>query len=62
MISYLAFVLRGMGEQQEAEGQALVLAALRILQDCPSMAISARKVGSISTSPTTILISVNRIL
>ena len=44
MISYLAFVLRGMGDHQDAEGQALVLAALRILQDCPSMAIAARKV------------------
>ena len=44
MISYLAFVLRGMGDQHDNEGQALVLAALRILQDCPSMAISARKV------------------
>lgn len=44
MVSYLAFVLRGFGDQFESEGETLILAALRILQDCPAMAISARKV------------------
>ncbi|KAH9951586.1 hypothetical protein B0H21DRAFT_818036 [Amylocystis lapponica] len=43
MVSYLAFVLRGLGEQYESEGETLLLSALRILQDCPANAIPARK-------------------
>ncbi|KAI0921097.1 hypothetical protein AcW2_006184 [Taiwanofungus camphoratus] len=43
VLSYLAYVLRGLGEQYDSEGETLILAALRILQDCPSMAVVARK-------------------
>ncbi|KAL4241981.1 DNA Damage Response and Repair Kinase [Abortiporus biennis] len=43
MISCLAYVLRALGDQVEKEGETLVLTALRILQDCPSNAATARK-------------------
>jgi hypothetical protein len=44
MVSYLAYVLRGLGEQSEAYGEALVLTALRLCQDCPAHSLSARRV------------------
>ncbi|EMD40733.1 hypothetical protein CERSUDRAFT_111311 [Gelatoporia subvermispora B] len=43
MLSFLAFVLRGLGEQYDAEGERMMVTSLRILQDCPSMAVHARK-------------------
>jgi transformation/transcription domain-associated protein len=45
MVSYLAYVLRGLGEQSEAYGEALVLTALRLCQDCPAHSLSARRVS-----------------
>lgn len=45
MVSYLAYVLRGLGEQTEAYGEALVLTSLRLCQDCPAHALSARRVS-----------------
>ncbi|OCH94107.1 atypical/PIKK/TRRAP protein kinase [Obba rivulosa] len=43
MLSFLAFVLRGLGEQYDSEGERMMVTSLRILQDCPSMAVHARK-------------------
>ncbi|KAL6299677.1 atypical/PIKK/TRRAP protein kinase [Sparassis latifolia] len=48
VISYSAYVLRALGEQYQSEGEMsegeiLILAALRVLQDCPAMALTARK-------------------
>jgi transformation/transcription domain-associated protein len=45
MVSYLAYVLRGLNEQSEAYGEALVLTALRLCQDCPAHSLSARRVS-----------------
>ncbi|KAI0638186.1 atypical/PIKK/TRRAP protein kinase [Trametes polyzona] len=39
----VVFVVRGLPEQYDAEGEKLVLTMLRLFQDCPAMAISARK-------------------
>lgn len=44
VISSSLYLLRGLPEQYEAEGEKLALALLRLFQDCPAMAISARKV------------------
>lgn len=44
MLSYLAYVMRFSGEVSDAYGETLVLAALRLLQDCPANGISLRKV------------------
>lgn len=44
MLSYLAFVMRVLGETDESYGQTLTLSALRMLQDCPTNGISLRKV------------------
>ncbi|KAI0832419.1 atypical/PIKK/TRRAP protein kinase [Trametes gibbosa] len=41
--SSLVFIVRGMPEQYDAEGEKLVLMMLRLFQDCPAMAINARK-------------------
>ncbi|KAF9057606.1 hypothetical protein BJ165DRAFT_1520972 [Panaeolus papilionaceus] len=43
MLSYLAYVMRFSGEVSDAYGETLVLAALRLLQDCPANGISLRK-------------------
>jgi transformation/transcription domain-associated protein len=45
MLSYLAFVMRVLGETDESYGQTLILSALRMLQDCPTNGISLRKVS-----------------
>lgn len=45
MVSAVAFLLRCLTEtQHDTEGDKLVLSSLRILQDCPPMAITPRKV------------------
>jgi transformation/transcription domain-associated protein len=44
MLSYLAFVMRVLGETDESYGETLILSALRMLQDCPTNGISLRKV------------------
>ncbi|KAI0352960.1 atypical/PIKK/TRRAP protein kinase [Trametes cingulata] len=41
--SSLVFMVRGLPEQYDAEGEKLVLMMLRLFQDCPAMAINARK-------------------
>ncbi|KAI0053544.1 FAT-domain-containing protein [Auriscalpium vulgare] len=43
MVSYLAYILRGSGEQYESYGDTLLLASLRLLQDIPANAIAARR-------------------
>ncbi|EJF61235.1 atypical/PIKK/TRRAP protein kinase [Dichomitus squalens LYAD-421 SS1] len=43
VISSSLYLLRALPEQYEAEGEKLTLALLRLFQDCPAMAISARK-------------------
>ena len=45
LVSYLTFTLRGMGEQFETFGEALVLTSLRLCQDCPPNAILSRRVS-----------------
>ena len=45
LVSYLTFTLRGMGEQFETFGEALVLTSLRLCQDCPPNAIISRRVS-----------------
>jgi len=44
MLSYVAYVLRGLGDQPESHGDSLLLAALRLLQDIPAHDISSRRV------------------
>ena len=44
MVSYLAYGMRMSGEQFDSYGPPMILAALRILQDCPAHAINIRKV------------------
>jgi transformation/transcription domain-associated protein len=44
MVSYLAYIVRALGEQNDSYGDTLVLSSLRILQDCPANAIAARRV------------------
>jgi hypothetical protein len=52
MLSYIAYVLRGLGDQHESHGDSLLLASLRLLQDIPAHDISSRRVRtSVSTSP-----------
>ncbi|KAI6035416.1 hypothetical protein F5J12DRAFT_25544 [Pisolithus orientalis] len=43
MVSYVAYVIRGFGEQFESFGERLILSALRLLQDLPANSIQARK-------------------
>ncbi|KAI0068843.1 FAT-domain-containing protein [Artomyces pyxidatus] len=43
MVSYLAYILRGLGEQYHSYGNTLLLASLRLLQDIPANAIPARR-------------------
>ncbi|KII95163.1 hypothetical protein PLICRDRAFT_693420 [Plicaturopsis crispa FD-325 SS-3] len=43
MVSYLAYVMRGLGEPYQHYGDTLIVASLRILQDCPANAISSRR-------------------
>ncbi|KAG1820144.1 uncharacterized protein BJ212DRAFT_1266107 [Suillus subaureus] len=43
MVSYVAYVMRGFGEQFDSFGERLILAALRLMQDLPSNGIQARK-------------------
>ncbi|KAJ8698457.1 transcription-associated protein 1 [Pleurotus ostreatus] len=43
MVSYLAYGMRMSGEQFDSYGPPMILAALRILQDCPAHAINIRK-------------------
>ncbi|RPD67165.1 atypical/PIKK/TRRAP protein kinase [Lentinus tigrinus ALCF2SS1-7] len=43
VISSTLYLIRGMPEPYDAEGEKLALALLRLFQDCPAMAISARK-------------------
>jgi transformation/transcription domain-associated protein len=44
MVSYIAYVMRGLGEQFDSQGETLIQASLRIMQDCPANAIASRKV------------------
>lgn len=46
MITYTLYALRGQGEQPDARGETLILAALRVMQDCPGNAIGSRRVCS----------------
>ena len=48
MVSYIAYVMRGLGEQFDSQGETLILASLRIMQDCPANAIASRKVCLLS--------------
>ena len=51
MLSYIAYVLRGLGDQHESHGDSLLLASLRLLQDIPAHDISSRRVRTcVSTS------------
>ncbi|KAI6047148.1 hypothetical protein EDC04DRAFT_2864285 [Pisolithus marmoratus] len=43
MVSYVAYVIRGFGEQFDSFGERLILSALRLLQDLPANSIQARK-------------------
>ncbi|KAI0268276.1 hypothetical protein BC834DRAFT_968481 [Gloeopeniophorella convolvens] len=43
MLSYIAYVLRGLGEQHESHGDSLLIASLRLLQDIPAHDISSRR-------------------
>jgi len=43
MVSYVAYIIRGFGEQFDSFGERLILAALRLLQDLPANSIQARK-------------------
>jgi hypothetical protein len=45
MVSYLAFITRALGDTPSVYGDPLVLASLRLLQDCPENAITVRRVG-----------------
>ncbi|KDQ64542.1 hypothetical protein JAAARDRAFT_28186 [Jaapia argillacea MUCL 33604] len=42
-ISYLAYVLRSIPEQYDTYGETVIIAALRLLQDCPSTSMTARR-------------------
>jgi len=44
MLSYVAYVLRGLGDQHESHGDSLLLASLRLLQDIPAHDIASRRV------------------
>lgn len=44
MISYLAYINKGVSDPATGWGQALILAAMRLLQDLPSHSITSRKV------------------
>jgi transformation/transcription domain-associated protein len=48
MLSYVAYVLRGLGDQHESHGDSLLLASLRLLQDIPAHDISSRRVRTYS--------------
>lgn len=50
MLSYLAYVMRFTGDQDDAYGETLILSALRILQDCPANGIALRKVFMFETN------------
>ncbi|KAG9317678.1 hypothetical protein JVU11DRAFT_1890 [Chiua virens] len=43
MVSYVAYIIRGFGEQFDSFGERLILSALRLLQDLPANGIQARK-------------------
>ncbi|KAH9045426.1 hypothetical protein EDB85DRAFT_2130014 [Lactarius pseudohatsudake] len=43
MLSYIAYVLRSLGDQHESHGDSLLLASLRLLQDIPAHDISSRR-------------------
>ncbi|KAI0284236.1 FAT domain-containing protein [Russula aff. rugulosa BPL654] len=43
MLSYVAYVLRSLGDQHESHGDSLLLASLRLLQDIPAHDISSRR-------------------
>ncbi|THH10763.1 hypothetical protein EW146_g8270 [Bondarzewia mesenterica] len=43
MVSYLAYILRGLGDQYDIYGDTLLLSSLRLLQDIPAAAIVARR-------------------
>ena len=47
MVSYVAYIMRGIGEQFDSFGERLILVALRLMQDLPSNGIQARKVGCV---------------
>lgn len=44
LVSSTLYLVRGLPEQFDAEGEKLALTLPRLFQDCPAMAISARKV------------------
>lgn len=44
MVSYIAYIMRGLGEKYDPQGEILILASLRIMQDCPANAIASRRV------------------
>ncbi|KAF9222005.1 FAT-domain-containing protein [Gyrodon lividus] len=43
MVSYVAYIIRGFGEQFDSFGERLILSAVRLLQDLPANGIQARK-------------------
>ncbi|KAF9224621.1 FAT-domain-containing protein [Gyrodon lividus] len=43
MVSYVAYIIRGFGEQFDSFGERLILSALRLLQDLPANSIQPRK-------------------
>ncbi|KAH7887705.1 hypothetical protein F5I97DRAFT_1804974 [Phlebopus sp. FC_14] len=43
MVSYVAYIIRGFGEQFDSVGERLILSAVRLLQDLPANGIQARK-------------------
>jgi transformation/transcription domain-associated protein len=45
MVSYVAYVMRASGDQYDSYGETLILASLRIMQDCPANAIVSRRVS-----------------
>lgn len=47
MVSYVAYIIRGFGEQAESFGERLILSALRLLQDLPANSIQARKASTV---------------
>jgi transformation/transcription domain-associated protein len=44
MLSYVAYVMRALGDKLEEQGEALILTSLRVMQDCPAHAIASRRV------------------
>lgn len=46
MITYTLYALKGInGDVYDPRGETLILAALRVMQDCPGNAITSRRVN-----------------